>query len=1074
MSALEVAVRFEVLGPVRAVDDAGEHPPVSPLRRRLLAVLLARANHPVSADVLADVLWGEDQPEHPGKSLQVHVHRLRPVLDRPDRLAAVAGGYLLQVGPGELDAADFAAAQADARRFRESGDLGTTVDTLRAALTLWRGAPYADVDDAQIVGPQARRLAEARLLAYEELGEAELARGRAREVVPELTDLVARFPLRERFVAQLMLALYRSGRRTRALTAFRAAGRRLAQELAAGPGRELRDLHDAILADDPVLLVDDAAGRTPTTGRAPAGAPPGPGSAPIVPGQLPPAPGAFAGRATELAELKRVTSGDDTTVVVATGMAGVGKTGLVLRHAHHIAPRFGDGQLYLDLRGHAPEPALEPLEALGHLLRGLGADPRQVGTSVDAASAEYRSRIAGRTMLVVLDNAATAEQVRPLLPAAPGCVTLVTSRNRLPGLVAHEGVHVIGLGVLPRDDALALLTGLIGTRRVAAEPDHTTALIDACARLPLALRIAAAQLAGEPHRSIADYVAELRDGGLSTLALDDDPHASVAAAFDLSYHRLDPDARRAFRLLGLLPGLDFTTDAAAALTGVSPESARRLVRRLTRAHLLEEHASGRYRLHDLLRDYARLRALAEDTDEQRRAALEGVYTWYYQGKEAAEALLRTHRREPPRPELSPGVPQPPMPDERTAAAWLQQECHNIVAAARQAAQRADTTGWSWHLVLGLGVPIARRGFLGEALTLLGSTVDATRAAGDRHALAHALTEFGAVQTLAGTPVSDDLVAEALAHAESAGDRAVQGYCLYMAGVVAARGNEHAKADDLLERSAAICRRIGDDGGLALALNQLGGLAQSRGELRRAVRLWETMLDLAESPATRSALINLSSTRIMLGEFDGVESMLDRAERLVVQHDESAAACVLMETRAGLYRITGRAAEALDLLVVAGRRADELGIPRLRASIGAETGFVYLALGDADAARGVFDQAIGVARASGLREQESAAVRGLAEAHLATGDPAAAQVVAGEAIDLAGGDHHVHRADALITLAEAELAAGRPDDALAHAAQAMSIHRRTEHHLGTAQALRVLGDAKRRSAAAGSPPLSGRR
>lgn len=1047
-------MRFEVLGPVRVLDGSRPVGPVSAMRRRLLAVLLARANRAVSTDLLAEVLWGPDLPERPGKSLHIHVHRLRHVLDRPERLAATPGGYLLHVEPGELDSDEFDDLVAQARRAREAHDLDAATAILRAALDLWRGSPYFDVDDGVVVDVEARRLGELRMIAREELYEAELARGSAREIVPELAEMVAEYPLRERFVGQFMLALYRSGRQARAVTAFRSARRRLVQELGVEPGRELRDLHEAIVAEDGQLLAESA----PATITEPVATAEPAGPEPVRPAQLPPPPGAFVGRDDLLAELDDIIAeSDEAATIVISGMAGVGKTGLALRYAHRAADRFGDGQLYIDLRGHSAAPARQPLEALGQLLRSLGADPTRAADSTEAATAQFRSLLAGRKVLVVLDNAASVEQVRPLLAATAGCATLITSRHRLPGLVAGEGARRIAVDVLPRPESRQLLTRLLGSARVEAEPGAVDTLIDQCGGLPLALRIAAAQLDDERHRPIADYVAERREHGLATFALDDD-HLAVAAAFDLSYQHLAPDVRRCFRLLGLIPGPDVTADALAALTAATPQQARTMLRQLVATNLIDEHAAGRYRLHDLLREYVRTLVEAEDPPDERSAARLRLYTWYYQGKEAAVQVLGSHPRRPPRPQLHDGVPTVEFGHERAAANWLLAEFGNIAAAARAAVRCPSFEPWSWHLVLGAAVPVARRGLLTDTLPLLRDAVTAARARGDRHALAHTLNELGAVQILGGIAVPDDLVAEVLEQADHVGDLAIQGYCLYMAGVAKARANDYTAATAYLERSLELYRQFGDHGGQALVLNHLGGIAQFHGQLRHAVQWWEKILALDETSVTRSALINLASTSLMLGQLDGFDATVRRAEQLAANHDDRAAGCVLMLIRAERHRALGQVDDAVEQLSAALRLADELTIPRLRTNIRAELGFCLLTRGELEAAEHAFERAAEIADGPGLLSEGSYAARGRAEAHLATGDLDAARFHARTAITLAGDHHRVHRADALAALAAVDLADGHVDAAIAQAEEAAAIHRATEHHLGLARALRVLGMA----------------
>ncbi|WP_199742375.1 NB-ARC domain-containing protein [Streptomyces triticirhizae] len=354
-----------------------------------------------------------------------------------------------------------------------------------------------------------------------------------------------------------------------------------------------------------------------------------------IPSQLPPVPGAFTGRDAELGALEQVTTGvDGVGLVVVTGTPGIGKTSFALRYAHQVADRYADGHLYLDLRGHSPAPALRPIEALESLTRSLGDEAWRAPATLEEAAARYRSLLADRRMLLLLDNAASAEQVRPLLPGTPHGLTLITSRRRLSGLLIWEGAHRIRLGVLPAEDARRLLARLLGTRRVAAAPEQTAALISACAGLPLALRIAATQLADEPWRPLQDYVAELRGHGLAALSLNDE-RRTVSSVFDLSYRKLDAVTRRVFRLLGLVPSRDITVDAVAALSGTTPATARGLLRSLTEAHLLDEHAPGHYRFHDLLRQYARQLAEVEDPADARAEARERLTAWLYRTPTAA-------------------------------------------------------------------------------------------------------------------------------------------------------------------------------------------------------------------------------------------------------------------------------------------------------------------------------------------------------------------------------------------------------------------------------------------------------
>jgi DNA-binding SARP family transcriptional activator len=985
--------------------------------------------------------------------MQVHVYRLRQTLDSPDRLLSVPGGYLLNVGPDELDADIFSRLHDEARRTAESGDLDQAVSRFREALGVWRDAPYADIDEAEVVAPEAKRLAEARLVAYEELFEAELARGRAREIVPELAELVAEYPLRERFIGQQMLALYRSGRRTRAEVAYRAARQRLAKELRAEPGRELRQLGEAIRMEDPALDHETrAAVPEPAAAHAPI----------VRPAQLPPSPGAFFGREAELEELDLADA-----LVLLTGMAGIGKTGLALQYAHQVADRFGDGQLYIDLCGHASGPALDPLTALGQLLRGLGADSNRAWESVADATAEYRSVLNGRKLLVLLDNAASVEQVRPLLPATSGCLTVITSRNKLSGLIAREGAHRIGVGELPSDAAHALLTRLVGADRLAAEPEQTTALIEACAGLPLALRIAAAQLADEPHRTLADYLAELEEHGSTVLALHDDEHSAVAAAFDLSYQRLDPATRQLFRRLGLVPGLDFTVDAVAAMSGTTPAAARSAVRKLTAAHLLEEHSPGRYRFHDLLRDDTRRRAATEDTTAGRDAVLERLFAWYYQGKMAAVALRASIRRQPPAPELPAGIPGFAFTDLRDAMKWVRAEFPNIAAAVKTAGDRPEHAHWTWHLALGLMLPMAEQGYMADVHAMAESGIAAARAAGDRRALANMLAESTATRHRVDLALDSSVLTEALEYAEQIGDHALLAYCLNVAAVVTMSGQDLELAEQHLTRSLAISRADGDKAGQARALSNLGSIAFQRGELEKFEQRSEEVLRLAGERNDRMAALALPElvrARTMLGRLDGVDELIARAEDALTRFDSRVKSHLLYLYRTIWYRDTGRLVEAFEQAAAARRSAEQLDQAQAYSDAHYQLGLCHLAHGDLGAARTEFESAArwAIARpdAKDPLTCHAPAVRGLAETELAADNLPLAESHAVRAVGLARTSrwNPVQRAGAIVTLGRVELASGRPADAIVRAEEALTIHQRTGHFLGLARALRLLGEA----------------
>jgi hypothetical protein len=461
------------------------------------------------------------------------------------------------------------------------------------------------------------RLSELRLQAVEELVEARLRGGEHTGLVAELRALVAEHPLRERPYGQLMVALSRDGRQADALAVYRTLRHRLTEQLGIEPSQPTQRLHQAVLRGEVTVAAAEQ---------------------PRVPAQLPADVAGFTGRAEQLSALTRLLTMDDPPSTVAlVGTAGVGKTALAVRWAHQIRERFPDGQLYLDLRGFSAAPPVRPIDALGQFLRALGVAAGQVPADEQEAAGRYRTLLADRRVLVVLDNARGAEQVRPLLPGGRGCLALVTSRDRLDSLVVHAGASRLRLEPLPTADSHKLLARMIGPDRSAADLAGVGELARLCAHLPLALRIAAANLAGG-RASIAGYVGQLRAGRLDRLATAGQERAAVRAAFDVSYAALSDPARRLFRVLGCVPGVELTVAAAAALTGEDHRTAGQVLDELAAVHLVFEPADGRFGTHDLLRDYAGQLAGALTTGE-REATRRALIEWYVARAEAAADLL---------------------------------------------------------------------------------------------------------------------------------------------------------------------------------------------------------------------------------------------------------------------------------------------------------------------------------------------------------------------------------------------------------------------------------------------------
>jgi DNA-binding SARP family transcriptional activator len=596
------ALRIQLLGPVRAWRGERELELGGPRRRALLG-MLAHARQAVSRGALIDGLWGSEPPASAENSVHVYIAGLRRVLEprraprAPSQFLTGAGdGYRLRLAPGTLDTEVLGQRIADARRLA-ADDPAAAARALDAALGLWQGASLAGIPGSWAEIERAR-LDELRQTATADRIDIMLTLGSHHEALAELAALIRQHPLRERFHGQLMLALYRCGRQADALGAFARARHALADQLGIDPGPALQRLHQQILTADTALDLPPPGGRVKRT---------------LVPRELPADVDRFTGRSAELAALDQLLAADrDATkaagaalICVVAGTAGVGKTALAVHWGHRVREAFPGGQLYVDLRGYDPGEPVTGASALGGFLRALGVAARDIPADVGQRAACYRSLLDGRRALVVLDNAASVEQVRPLLPGTPSCVVVVTSRDSLAGLVARHGARRLGLDLLPAGDAIGLLLELVGDR-VAADPVAAATLAAQCARLPLALRVAAELAAARPDMDLAELAHELADEQrrLDLLDAGGDPRTAVRAVFSWSYRRLPADAARAFRLIGLHPGPDLDTFAAAALTGTSAQHAADLLRQLARGHLIHRAAPGRYAMHDLLRAYA--------------------------------------------------------------------------------------------------------------------------------------------------------------------------------------------------------------------------------------------------------------------------------------------------------------------------------------------------------------------------------------------------------------------------------------------------------------------------------------
>jgi DNA-binding SARP family transcriptional activator/tetratricopeptide (TPR) repeat protein len=681
-------VQFRVLGPVAAHHD-GRPVDLGPARQRhVLAALLIDADQVVTAGALADRVWGDDPPPRAIPTLRTYLSRLRSTLPVTGcEIHRRSGGYVVHVDEDVVDVHRFRRLVANAR----DADDGTAAGLLREALDLWRGAPVAGLDT-----PWAARTREAlhaeRLAAELDFFDVQLRRGEHASVLVELATRAEEHPLDERLARQFLLALYRSGRQAEALERYERIRVRLADELGADPSSALQLLHQQMLTAEAVLDAPDVE----RTSKVP------------VPRQLPAPPAVFIGRAAELAVLDAAVDplcepGRPVAISAVGGCGGVGKTWLALHWSHHNIDRFPDGQLYANLRGFddSADP-LAPEAVIRGFLDALGAGTA-IPAGLDAQTALYRSLVAGKRVLVVLDNARDTAQVVPLLPGSSTCTVVVTSRQQLAGLVTTHAARSVALDVLPDPDALHLLARRLGHARLDREPDAAADLVRACAGLPLALSIVAARASAHPTFPIAAVAAELADVATRLDALDaGDPQADLRTVFSWSYHALSNSAARLFRLLGLHPGPDISLPAAASLAGVTTREVRPLVAELTRASLLTEPRPGRFVLHDLLRAYAGERSRIDDTDDERHESRRRALDHYLHTSLAASKLLSPTRKLITTAPLAPGVAPEDVADLPQAMTWFSIERPVFLAAIRHAAGTGfDAHAWQLEWAVSL-------------------------------------------------------------------------------------------------------------------------------------------------------------------------------------------------------------------------------------------------------------------------------------------------------------------------------------------------------------------------------------
>ncbi|HEY7143553.1 MAG TPA: BTAD domain-containing putative transcriptional regulator [Streptosporangiaceae bacterium] len=915
-------LRLAVLGPVTAWRG-GEQISLGPARQRAVLGLLALTpNVPVHRKTIIDALWGDDVPATAVHLVQVYVARLRRLLD-PGWLSTSAGtGYELAAAGGQLDLMVFEAHANRATRAHAAGELGLACEAYARALDTWRAEPLADLEILQahpvVVGLRQRR--SDLVVRY---AEAATAAGRHERVLPRLRELAAAEPLNERAHAALMLALAGSGQQAAALALFDELRRRLDDQLGVRPGAELADAQQRVLRQNLPLKQ----GRLPASGHQ------RPGStraAPLAPRQLPATVPSFAGRAAELAALTKALdeggAGERVRIMTITGVAGVGKTALAVHWAHHVARRFPDGQLYVNLRGFDPSGApVAAADAIRGFLTALSVPAEMIPAATDAQAGLYRSLLAGKRMLVVLDNARDPAQVRPLLPGSDGCMAVVTSRTWLAGLVAAEGACQLSLDVLSDADAAQLLTGRLGRHRTIAEPDALAELIALCAGLPAALVIVAARAIAQQHLPLSMLAAELRDARSRLDALTTgDSATDVRSVFSWSYLSLSAPAARLFRLAGLHPGPGLSAQAAASLAGLPLPAACRGLRELVSAGLLDEHVPGRFALHDLLREYAAERAKSAGSQASRRAAIHRMLDHYLHTALAAATLL-----EPDQPRMTParsiaGVTLGHFAGHRAAADWFETE-HLVLMA-----------------VIGLAADL---GF-------------------DLHACQLPAALIG---VLAQSARWEDLAASsvvALAAAQRAGHREAEAYALRGLGGAYARLGRHGDAHAHLRRCLDRFTELGNVDGQARAHLNLACLLHLMDDSERAVSHARRACELFELPGQQQAGLAASLNTVgwfeaRLGNSEQGLAYCQQALALAQEIDDRVTTAATWDSIGYVRHLLGQQGAAVSCYQQAADIYAELGAVWYRAEVLANLGDTHEAAGDRQAARELWREALEV-------------------------------------------------------------------------------------------------------------------
>jgi DNA-binding SARP family transcriptional activator/tetratricopeptide (TPR) repeat protein len=936
-------VRFRILGPLEVWTDEGWSGIGAPKWRALLATLLLHPGQVVSTERLIAGLWGEDPPDRAANLVSVYVLRLRRLMGDPQgrMLATRAPGYQLRLADDDLDAAAFETGMRDGRQALASGKAEQAAAILAEALALWRGPALADVPASLLIKAESDRLEESRLAGLELRITADLRGGQLVQLVPELRRLLSEHPLREGLWTLLLLALEGTGRRVEAIATYGAARQVIAEELGVDPGPELRELYQRLLTADarPDLGAGPAAGPAgpePRPARSPARAAVAAAGPP--PAQLPADIGDFTGRAAHLTQLRGLLTRSSGTenpsalaVAVVAGTGGLGKTTLAVHGAHSLRDEFPDGQLYVELRGASVQPAV-PEEVLARLLRDLGVAPAGVPAAPEERATMYRTRLAGRRVLIILDDARDAAQVRPLLPGSASCAVIVTSRHRLADLASSR---LVDLDVLGDEEARHLLGSIIGPERAEAEPDAVREVLAACAGLPLAIRIAGARLASRRGWTVSALARRLVDRRRRVDELTSGDMA-VRACFDVSFDNLQKpaaggvDPASAFRLLGVWPGPGVSLQAAAALLGQPEDPVADALEILVDTHLLESPAPERYGFHDLLRAYAAERAQAQEEEQAVDAAMARILDWYLRTADAAAAVIVPYRDRVPLGAADPASAALTFATPEEALGWSRQERVNLVTATRQAAAtgRHDV---AWKLSVAAMAGFELHGYRAEWSATGAVALSSARAAGDQYGEAWVLNN---IAILLSTEEAEGAIArfeQAMAIRSAIGDRHGQtqtatnlAFCHLLQG----------NYDEAVTAGKFALRLQRDNGrrhGEGVALCNLGEAYLGLGRHQEAISVLQEALPVVRETGSKRieayVLRNLGQAHLDLGRSTEGAGLVEQA--LVIHQGEGDALGQAQDLHLlGLARSqAGQQAAARLAWEQAARLFDELGDSR---------------------------------------------------------------------------------------------------------------------------------------------------